>query len=393
VRLSASLGAAERVRLEVLRGAARGTSMLDHALSDALAVRHLLAALSAGEPSHILRALALEAGIEANVGGDWLRRRSRRLMRRVEELVELTGDPFDRAWVEFSHSAVAFFCGAWRECVERGERAVEILRAECLGVAWELAVNHLFTLSALAQQGRLRELAARLPRLLDDAHSRGDRYALVAARTADGAILPLAQDDPERARRELDAALEPYASSPFSSLHYQHLHGTIQAELYRGDGGGALARIERAWPELGRAGFLRLDCVGTGLRYLLARAALAAALESPERARLARLAATQARRIARSSLPHTAGQAAAIRAGVASLRGDAEGCAAALAVAVARFEAADARLWTEAARFGLGRLRGGSEGRALLDAAREWMASEGVARPERLARMLVPVAL
>ncbi len=68
------------VRLDTLWRASKGTAMLDHSLSDLLVVRHLLGALRIGEPSRALRALGMEANIEASIGGRWLSRRSERIL-------------------------------------------------------------------------------------------------------------------------------------------------------------------------------------------------------------------------------------------------------------------------------------------------------------------------
>ena len=58
--------------------------------------------------------------------------------------------------------------------------------------------------------------------------------------------------------------------------------------------------------------------------------------------------------------------------------------------AVAGFAAADMALYAAVARQALGDLVGGDEGRALTASAAEWMASENVKEPARIAAMLAP---
>jgi len=381
-------------RLDTMLGVVRGTSMLDHTLSLALMGGHLRESLAVGERSRALRALGMEAGTEASVGGPWLRRRSLRLLEQVDELARGSEDPFDHAWAAFCRSNVGWFHGAWRDCVEHGERAVEILRTRCIGISWELAVSAGFTLSALAQLGELRRLATRLPELLADARTRSDGYALTVYRTGDSVLVALAADDPDRALAEMEETGAGWSEGDFHSLHFQHLYGTVHALLYRGDGREASSRMERAWPALRRAGFLLPDCIGNGLRHLRGRAALAAAAETAdaaERRGLAALARREARRIARSSLPHAPALTAALRAGAAAAAGDGADCALELERAAEAFAASGMRLYEESARWQLGRLRAGSEGEALRGRAQGWLRSEGARDPEALVRLSVPL--
>ena len=60
-RTAAELSGESLAGIDLLQGAAQGTSMLDQTLGDVLAARSLLAALDACEPSRVLRAIGLEA--------------------------------------------------------------------------------------------------------------------------------------------------------------------------------------------------------------------------------------------------------------------------------------------------------------------------------------------
>jgi hypothetical protein len=385
-----------RERLEILQGAARGVSMLEPTLSSVLMARHLLEALGAGDVSHASRAIALEAGFEACIGGRWLRRRGERLLRWATELTEFSGDPYDRAWLELCRSNTAWFVGAWRECVDRGERAVRMLGALGIGTNWELAANHAFTLSALVQLGRLHVLSTRLPELIAEARARGDRYALTVYRTGDGVFSQLRADDPERARSEMEPT-EAWSGGDFLSHHFHHLVGRVNVDLYAGLATPAFERVEETWPALRQAGFLRMDCIGIGLRHLRGRAAIAAALEARSRGqagvanRLAGLARSEARRIAHSSLTHAPALSSALLAGASASSGDTARCVEQLEAALSAFEGCEMRLYVESARWQLGRLRGGAEGGAGLKQAESWMAEERIQNPAAMVRLAMPV--
>ena len=388
---------AELVRMDLLHGVARGLSMLDHTLADALGARHLVRSLALGERSHALRALGLEASFEATVGGRWLRRRSQQLLDRVGALATEGGDPFDEAWVLLARSNSAWFGGQWRECVELGNAAVSLLRERCIGIQWETSVNHVFTTSARAQLGQVRDLEAKLAELSEDARSRGDTFGLRAYRNGDTILVFLAADDAARARRELADAAGESETDQVTSAHYTQLIGDTQIELYEGRGGAALERVEGAWRDVSRAGFLRLECVGLGLRWLRARAAIAAGAEAGPGSdgaaqRLARVAEREASQVRRCDLPHAAAFRAGMRAGAASLRGQEEPLARELLQATEGFERAEMKLHAAAARFQLGRVHGGEAGVASVGEARAWMAGEGIRDSEAMVRMLIPLA-
>ena len=61
-----------------------------------------------------------------------------------------------------------------------------------------------------------------------------------------------------------------------------------------------------------------------------------------------------------------------------------------LADAVERFESADMGLFAASARHHLGQLRGGDDGRALIEQADAWMLTQSIVNPSRMASCLVP---
>jgi hypothetical protein len=86
----------------------------------------------------------------------------------------------------------------------------------------------------------------------------------------------------------------------------------------------------------------------------------------------------------------TGAQAALLRAGVASLRGDDVSAAARLGEAIAGFDAVGIVHFAAAARRRLGELLGGDEGRALIARSDAWMAAQPVKGPARMTACLAP---
>jgi hypothetical protein len=392
LRDPATIDRVASMRLDALWRTARGMVMLDPVLADVLAGKYLLESLRGGDASRAIRALGLEAAIEANIGGRWLRRRSCRLLEDTDRLAVDHGSAYDRAWLAEVRAVCAFFEGRWRDSLALGQTAEALLRTTEIGASWDLAALHGFMLSALANRGELRELARRAEQLVQDAERRRDRYALRVYRTGDAVLIWLAADRVEMALQLAEETLIDYEANQFTSQHRHHMVAAVQAHLYAGEPAPAWERVVRAWPLLRRAGFLLMDCLGTQLRYLRACTAVAMARESASRARgrFLRVARHEADRIARSSQPMAAPMARAVSAGVAGLEGRRDAQRAALASAIAGFERADMALHRAAACWHAA--TAGAVREEDRDASRAWMAQQEIRCPELMARAVVPEA-
>jgi eukaryotic-like serine/threonine-protein kinase len=382
--------ASVRMRLDALWRTTHGMVMLDPMLADVLGGMHLLEALAVGDTSRAVRALGLEAAIEANIGGRWFRTRSRKLLTEAERTASAHGDAYDQAWLGQCRAACAFFEGRWRECIELGLAADARLRKSGVNVSWDLAALHGFMLSSLANLGQLQDLSQRVRELVRDAERRRDQYALRVFRTGDAVLMWLAADQVAEALQLAEDTLRDYEANHFTSQHRHHLVALVQSHLYAGECSAAWARLEQAWPPLRRSGFLLMDCLGTQLRYLKACVALALArtASSRQRTRLLDAARHEARRIKRSALPMASPMAHAIEAGIsgAAQRRDAQRVS--LTAAAEGFHLAEMALHREAARWHLASMPPqASESR---QSSAAWMAEQGIVRPESMARAVVP---
>lgn len=82
--------------------------------------------------------------------------------------------------------------------------------------------------------------------------------------------------------------------------------------------------------------------------------------------------------------------AALLAAGIASVAGDREKAARSLRTAIELGRRTEMSLQAEAARYQLGRLLGGDDGRALVESARLALEARGVRSPVRFVSMMVP---
>jgi hypothetical protein len=81
-----------------------------------------------------------------------------------------------------------------------------------------------------------------------------------------------------------------------------------------------------------------------------------------------------------------------VGAGLAVLRGDLDAAAAGYRSAALGLDAADTTTVANAARWRLGELLGGDDGRALVEQARAALLADGIVRPDRVVATYAPVA-
>ena len=248
-----------------------------------------------------------------------------------------------------------------------------------------------FAVYALYCTGDLRALAVRQARVLSDAEVRGDLYTEVNLRTVTIPVMCLAGDDPDEARRHVREAMARWSHRGFFVQHWQAMRAEVEIELYVGNAAAAQERLRCDAAAVRRSFLLASQFLRISYAYLRGRCAVAAAAADPLRGRV-RL--VEARRVAtgleREGASHGAPLAAILRAGIASVTGDRAGAARSLRAAIALAETAEMRLQVEAARYQLGRVLGGDEGREQVERAGAALSAQGVRAVARFASMVAP---
>ena len=344
--------------------------------------------------------MGLEASVYANIGGDSMMKCSKTLMDRAAELAANSDDPYDSAMMHTCRTTIAWCSGRWRNCAAPAKKAIKSLHM-CAGTNFDLAIVHGFALSARVFLGEIREVRDELKDLLEDAERRGDRYFMNVFQSGYLVFLHLAEDDAEGALRLAESTLQDAPDDRFTSLHFHKFNSYTNALLYSGQAWKAWMYVEKTWPDLRRAGFPALGCIGLQLREIRARCAIAAAGGNQPKslrtdqtrkytsARLLSIAEDEAQQIEKRSLPHARALAAVVRAGVAAMRDKPEERKRALETAANGFELEDVqmKLHAEAARFFLTAIEGDTRAHAQVC---ERMASRGVLRPDAMAALLLP---
>ena len=385
---------AERLsRVDICWSVSTGIVLSDPFRGADFQTRHLLLALSAGEPYRIARALAVEGGY-SSLGGQRSWKRTQKLIRLAREIADRIDQPHARGLVAITRGMADYQTGQWAAALSGFEDAASVLRGHCTGVAFEITTALRFAVDALFNLGSLGELCRRVPQYLAEAERRGDLYGATDMRTGLPNAAWLVADDPQTARDQCERARKSLSQRlDFYLQHYYELLAQTHIDLYVGDGEAAYQRILERWPKLKRSMLLRVQVIRAEALFMRGRAALAAAgavAESSERRQLLVEEVERATgKLDREPLPGAHAQANVLAAGVARLRGDTERALQLLAQAESRFQTAEMELSAAAARHRRGELSGGPTGQRLVADSERWMRAETIRAPASMVRIIV----
>ena len=344
---------------------------------------HLRAALDAGEPMRVARALCFELPRLATDRG------AARLAAATEEVRALIAEvdvPELTATFEASRCYTVHLLGRWRDSVDLAVRAERLVR-DHVPQRWMLSAIQLHRIAASWYLGETRSILELMPRYLAEAEELGDAHALELFRVARGNVYWLIGGRPDEARAMAATGAARGGADGFHVHDYLHLQAHVHIDLYEGAGRTAHERVEQVWPAFRRSLLRRYRPLRIESLYLRARSALAAAADGgPDRARLLEIARRTARSLAAEALPWAHVLAAAIAAGAAHAAGEHDRLPALLDAAAAAATAADMHLLAHAARHRRGAWCGGDGA----DEAAAAMRAEQIADPAAVVRTLLP---
>lgn len=380
----------ELARFDACWSVAAGLAVVDTARASALQSYSLLLALELGEASRVARALAMEVGF-SSTDGVTARDRTAVLVERSRRLARRVGDPRATALAEVMAGLAAWCEGRWSDARSLTGKALALLDNGCSGVSWERGTATILQLDSLFYLGEWASLAERVAPMIAEAQERGDLYTATLANIRFDCFAGLMADDPARSARALSSARR-WSRAAFHTVHLVELHETTEVALYRGRAAEAWEGLGAAWGELERSMLLRVQAFRVQMRFLRARAALAASAAARESrgGRRLREARSDASRLEGERTGWADALARLIRAGIASREGDAGRAATTLDAAARGFDAASMGMHAAVARRQRGLLLGGSAGAALVAEAERWMASQRVARADGVAGLLAP---
>jgi hypothetical protein len=377
----------DRIRIEAMQSASLGFAIVNALLGACMQARLLILCLRAGDRLQLLRALALEAGQRASTGGPESER-ERAAIAHARRLAAQLGDSQAEGVLENALGVGLFLRGRWKQARETLASSSSKL---VQGDSQSQDNGQLFALNSLYFSGEIREMVRRHARFHADAEDRGDLYASVNLATTTSIATYTVADDPEGARRQARAAMAQWSQSGFFVQHWQALALETDIDLYVGRGAAAYDRIARGLPAVRKSMLLRSQFVRGITFYARGRSAIASISDRPalKRARVAE-AWRMARRLEREGMPWMLPLAALIEAAAENTSGRRAEAVAALRKAIATSEAAEMAMHAVAARWRLGELQGGDEGRTLVESARHALYAEGIKNPDRWVAIYLP---
>jgi eukaryotic-like serine/threonine-protein kinase len=392
----------DRLRIDVLFAAAIGFGISNVVLGRCMGTRCFLLALRRGDPSQVLRAATLELNNHANGKEGKLERALVGLTTRLSARngKRFTNGHEDPEFIQGGPTARTLFLGTLLTSVYlRGEwmRARAIfdeffaeMRLQDLRGGW-ISSRKVFGCWTLNFLGEHREVARLHAVVLAEAEELGDHHTSVQLRDGSLAIMWLAADDPDGARRNVEESMASWPSDRYLLQHWHRLYGEGEIELYVGDGARAYARVDRDTNALNKSLLLRVQHMRVQTMFLRGRCAVAS-LDAEPASRRQRLRETRrlARLLDKEGMAWTAPFAAILRAAAANASGDRPGAIAGLRDAVDLARGAHMHGYARAASHQLGLLLGGDEGQRLVAQAEQEMAAQGVRMPARFAATLVP---
>jgi len=347
--------------------------------------RSLRLALKAGEPHRVARALAGEV-VFSSLAGLKAAARVEMIFGTMRDLADKLKDPATTALVEGGIGMATFQLGQFGGCYEHCARAEQILRTQCTGYHWEIAMVQLFQGFALALTGRVREMLQRFPALIQEAAEQNNIYAATSLQACLGFYVPIVSDEPEVAHQRVDEAMAQWAPSGFHLQHANALNSRVCIDLYQGEGQRGLDRCEAEWPALERSLLLK----GQLMRWLMfgvrARAALSAYAAGADR-RVLRLVRKAAKVLARERVDYCVAESLMLKAGLAFHAGNVDRAIELLEEAELLAQEADLVLSGVAMKRARGVLLGGEEGDATVQQADRYLREQGVRRPDRVAEI------
>jgi hypothetical protein len=378
------------MRVDVCWSVAHGFGMTNATAGTAFHTLGTRLSLNLGDPFRAARALSGYA-LTASLAGRKGRRYTAEVIGLIRALNAKLRDPYIEA---FSHAAdgfASYMLEDWTTASGHFSEAIVGFRDRCVGAAYELATVRNMLGRALANRGRLGELEAQVAPTLRDAIRRNDLFNVVNVRTTAGAILALAHDDIDGAASEIDEAEAALSPSGFQVQHVYWLIAAGMRDLYRGVPEEGLARLATHQAALKRSLLESVPSVRVMTTHLRARLHLALALrDKAHRDEHMEVASRCAHRLRSEQLPASEAFASLIEGTLLLLRGSRDEGIRDLRHAVGLFDKSDMSLCAAAGRDVLGRLVGGDEGRALVEAAHACFAREGIVSIERFVGLYAP---
>lgn len=378
-----------RAKLDALWSVGVALAGFDLVKSADLQSRHLRRALATGDRTRVSLGLALE-GVMLALDSTKGQRRAAGVIDLAEQLAQELGDPYAMGWAAGAAAVLAFSEGRWRACASVGDYAVALYRARCVDATWEIGtLQSWFRLRALFALGEIATLAEDTEAAEREAERRADLYTLTNLRLGVVPYLKLATGAPANARALVEETIAAWSRRGWHNQHQDALRSHCLIDLYDGDPGRMLARIDEHWDQMSASKmfFMQNERIMTFASQAVAT--LARAEAEPARIPTSLRNARRLRaRIAKEENIWATAVAAGIDARIAILERT-DDAPARIEHAEHAFVEAEMPLHAAALLRERGRVLGGDEGMALVAVAHGGLEAHGIVDPARMSRILI----
>jgi hypothetical protein len=388
-KTSRQISARELTAIDVYWSVGTSIGLVDFVSGADFQTRALSAALKAGEPTRIAKALSLEA-IFTCVSEKPPCRRALHMIEIANAIAEELDDAHLRGLACLARSAVHLSLGDFSKGAEEASRAERLFRERCTGVIWEVGQAQQLNLLHLLQVGDFPNVAQRSERYMREALDRGDLYGHTSIVTLCGYLTPLLEDDPDTAEQMIDEAMAHWPKGSFHMQHFFELVAKTQIDLYRG-GPLARRRMKAAWPGLSTSMLMRAPMVRTSAQWLWALAQLAAHDGTRSSATdVARQMRRAAKYLAKKPASYSGPLIELMYAQACWIEEDRAGARVHAERARAGIQHFDLGLVRQCTNYFCGHLAGGADGRAEQERALAELSQLGVRNPLRYVQQNLP---
>ncbi len=232
LRPEEQVSSAELQRIDMMWSAVSGLSFQEPVAVASLHTQGLRAALSAGEPKRVVRALALESILSATPGPK-TKSRVDRLLEQTVSLAKSSTDSDTRGIVNLAIGGTAFLQVRMPDAVAPLVEAEKLFSSRVPKAWWELTTARSLLAWAYMHMGDFRSLKHCLEVYQQDAQDRGDLFLLSSIRSAGLPQLQLAANQPDQAQEGLDRLEQSVPYRQFQQRHVSMLYSQAQIDLYR----------------------------------------------------------------------------------------------------------------------------------------------------------------
>jgi hypothetical protein len=381
------LPAAELRRFDVYHAVSVSLCLVDTARGGAFQTRSLALALKLGDRLRIGRALAMEACYVGSTGTKGVVR-GRRILAALRAIVRETEDPYLVACAAMVDGFLDHHAGMFREGEPKLEAAERAFRG-LPGSYFEGGFCLWFRLVLLRNLGSYRALTQGFEEWTRDAEERGDLFSESSIRLNLNAVW-LARDDVSSAHKDLEKTTWAPARVGYHLQHWYREWGRAEAALYSGRSSSFLPDFRRTFARVSRSFIPRIRIQRAMLRWAQARILVAVARDAADHEPLLAEAEQLAEKLRGESVGYASVWALLVLSAVEARRRRPERAVELLREALSLSEQNGLLHCASAARWRLGAMLAGEEGRTLRHHASMWAEDQRVVRIDRMSDVWAP---